>query len=250
MSKQLLTSMVSAAIVAGTMSAPSAVLAGDSPHTFSANVAMTTDYRFRGISQNDEDFAIQGGFDYEHQSGFYAGVWGSNVDFQIQTVDDASAELDIYAGFGGDISDTGIGYDVGILRYEYPNADSSLNYEFTEVYGSLSYSWTEALSTTLSLADTSDYFGGSDDATYWNIAADYDLGNDWTVGGSVGGQDVDDNATWGTPDWNDYKLYVGKSFKGFDFELAYVDTDLSNRECFGGSDWCDDTAVFTVSKSF
>ena len=59
---------------------------------------MTTDYRFRGISQNDEDFAIQGGFDYAHDSGFYAGLWASNVDFQIQTVDDASAELDIYAG--------------------------------------------------------------------------------------------------------------------------------------------------------
>jgi len=246
MRKQLLTSMIAAAVVAGAMAAPSVAVAEDG---FSANVAMTTDYRFRGISQNDEDFAIQGGFDYAHDSGFYVGIWASNVDFQIQTVDDASAEVDIYAGFANELGN-GISYDVGVLTYQYPNADSSLDYDFTEVYGKLSYNWTEALSTTAHLAYTSDYFGGSDDATYFSVAADYDLGDDWTVGGSVGHQSVDDNATWGTPDWNDYKAYVGKSFKGFDFEVALVDTDLSKSECFGGSDWCDSTVTFTVAKSF
>ena len=246
MKKQLLTSMVSAAVIAGTMAAPSIATAEDG---FSANVAMTTDYRFRGISQNDKDFAIQGGFDYAHDSGFYVGIWASSVDFQIQTVDDASSEVDLYAGFANDFGN-GIGYDIGVLTYQYPNADGSLDYDFTEVYGSLSYNWTDALATTAYLAYTSDYFGGSDNATYFSIAADYDLGNDWAVGASVGHQSVDDNATWGTPDWNDYKAYISKSFKGFDFELALVDTDLSDRNCFGGSDWCDSTAIFTVSKSF
>ncbi|MCW8962983.1 MAG: TorF family putative porin [Gammaproteobacteria bacterium] len=246
MKKQLLTSMISAAVMAGAMAVPSVAVAEDG---FSANVAMTTDYRFRGISQNDEDFAIQGGFDYAHDSGFYVGIWASNVDFQIQTVDDASAEVDIYAGFANELGN-GISYDVGVLTYQYPNADSSLDYDFTEVYGSLSYNWTEALSTTASIAYTSDYFGGSDDATYFSVAADYDLGDDWTVGGSVGHQSVKENTTWGTPDWNDYKAYVGKSFKGFDFEVALIDTDLSKSECFGGSDWCDSTVTFTVAKSF
>jgi len=241
MKKQLLTSMVSAMVVAGSLAAPTIATASG----FSANVAMTTDYRFRGISQNDETFAIQGGFDYAHDSGFYAGVWGSNVDFQIQTVDDATAELDLYAGFGGEFSDYGIGYDVGVLHYEYPNADGSLNYDFTEVYGSLSYKWF-----TVSYAHTGDYFGGSGDADYLNLAADFEFEDDWSAGASIGHQSVEENATWGTPDWNDYKAYVGKSYKGFDFEVALVDTDLSDRECFGGSDWCDSTVTFTVSKTF
>ena len=246
MKKQLLTSVASAALVAGGLSVP----AVSSASGFSANVGMTSDYRFRGISQNDKDFAIQGGFDYAHDSGFYAGIWASSVDFQIQTVDDASSEVDLYAGYGGEFGDSGIGFDVGVLTYQYPNADSSLDYDFTEVYGGLSYSWTDEFSMGLNVAYTSDYFGGSDDATYVSISGDYDLGNDWSVGASYGHQSVDDNATWGTPDWDDYKVYVGKSLGGFDFELAAVGTDLSDRECFGGSDWCDDTVVFTVSKSF
>ena len=250
MKKTGITSAVSAVVMMSAISMPAAQADITEGWTASANVGMTSDYRFRGISQSDEDFAIQGGFDWAHDSGFYVGLWASNVDFEIQTVDDAQAELDVYAGFGGEFGDSGIGYDIGVLDYNYPGASGRLNYDFTEVYGSLSYSWTEAFSTSLSLAYTSDYYGGSDDATYWNVAADYDFGNDWMVGGSVGGQDVDDNATWGTPDWNDYKLYVATSFKGFDFDVSWIDTDLSNRQCFGGSDWCDDALVFTVSKSF
>ena len=62
----------------------------------SANVALTSNYIFRGQTQNNEDPALQGGFDFEHGSGFYAGVWGSNVDFG----GDESTELDFYGGWG------------------------------------------------------------------------------------------------------------------------------------------------------
>ena len=68
MNKQFLTSMVSAAVIAGAIAAPSVAMAEDG---LSANVGMVTDYRFRGISQTDESFAIQGGFDYAHDSGFW-----------------------------------------------------------------------------------------------------------------------------------------------------------------------------------
>ncbi|MDD3529832.1 MAG: TorF family putative porin, partial [Gallionellaceae bacterium] len=58
-----------------TLSLP--VLAEDGPHSITGNLAFVSDYAFRGISQTDEDPAIQGGFDYAHASGFYLGVWGS-----------------------------------------------------------------------------------------------------------------------------------------------------------------------------
>jgi len=211
----------------------------------SANIALTNEYRFRGISQSDEAFAIQGGFDYENENGFHAGIWSSSVDFQVQTVEDASTELDVYAGYGGEIGSSGIAWDIGFLHYNYPNADSSLNYNFTEINGSLSYQWL-----TLFVAHTSDYFAGSGAADYINLAAEFGLANEWSAGASLGHQSVDDNAAWGTPDWSEYKLFVGKSYGGFDYELAYIDTDLSSSECFGGSDWCDGTVTIAVSKSF
>jgi len=210
----------------------------------SGNVAITSDYRFRGISQNDQAVAIQGGFDFEDESGFYAGVWASSVDFQITTVDDATAEMDIYAGYGGEFGDSGIGYDVNILHFAYPNSEGTLNYDFTELTVGVSY---EIFS--FSISRTSDYFAGSGEGTYYNLSAEYPFDDDWTVSASIGQQDVEDNLAWGTPNWRDYKVAISGSLGSLDAEIAYIDTDLSEAECFGGSDWCDATVTFTLSKS-
>ncbi|RLA04592.1 MAG: hypothetical protein DRQ47_03145 [Gammaproteobacteria bacterium] len=238
--KSKLSLAISTSLLASSLLASTAVQAD-----IEANVALTSDYRYRGISQNDQTIAIQGGFDYGHESGFYAGIWSSSVDFQIQTVDDATAEVDIYAGYGGDFGDSGFGWDVGFLHYDYPNSDGSLNYNFTEVNGTLTYEWL-----TVFYAHTSDYFAGSGAADYISAAADFEFGDDWTAGASIARQAVEENDTWGTPDWYDYKIYVGKTFQGLDFELAFIDTDLSNSECFGGSDWCDSTVTITMAKTF
>lgn len=104
----------------------------------SGNAAVTTDYRFRGVSFSDEDIAIQGGLDLEHESGFYAGIWGSSLeedDDEIllfaqpglvqpeiyKTGNFGHTEIDIYVGWSGEIS-SGVGLDVGVLYYIYPNA--------------------------------------------------------------------------------------------------------------------------------
>ncbi len=66
----------------------------------SGNVSMASDYIFRGVSQTDNQMAVQGGFDYEHESGAYIGTWASNVDsnfFDNHT--DPEIELDLYAGY-------------------------------------------------------------------------------------------------------------------------------------------------------
>ncbi|PCJ46194.1 MAG: hypothetical protein COA74_06190 [Gammaproteobacteria bacterium] len=238
--KTKLLAVIWGAVLSSSLLVPDTLLAGAS-----ANVAMTNDYRFRGISQNDKSFALQGGFDYQDTSGFYAGVWSSSVDFQIQTVDDASTELDIYAGWGGEFKDSGLSWDIGFLHYNYPAADSSLRYNFTEVNSTVSYQWL-----TVFYAHTNDYFAGSGTADYINISAGFELQDDWSVGVSLGHQAVENNSAWGAPDWNDYKIYVAKSYEGFDFELAFIDTDLKNSECFGGSDWCAGTVTLAISKSF
>ena len=129
MLKKTLLSAAAVAVFAGGASVASA----EESYSISGNVALTSDYRFRGISQSDEDIAIQGGFDFEHESGFYVGTWGSSVDFDTNgPCCDGSLELDIYAGFGGAFNEDW-GYDVGVLAYLYPGDDGQEGDYFLEL---------------------------------------------------------------------------------------------------------------------
>jgi len=125
-------SMIAAALLAG---------AGVAQAELSANIATVSNYYFRGITQTDDKAAIQGGIDYSHESGLYAGTWMSNVDFGN---DKANAEIDLYAGFGSDIGDTGLSYDVGTIYYWYPGAGGEQqggDIDYAELYGSLGWKW-------------------------------------------------------------------------------------------------------------
>ncbi|EDZ63342.1 protein belonging to CHP02001 [Sulfurimonas gotlandica GD1] len=97
----------------------------------SANVAMASNYVWRGMTQSADSPAIQGGIDLDYK-GLYVGAWGSNVKF---TGSDASMELDAYAGYKNEIA--GIGYNIGYIQYAYPNDSKALN--FGEAYIGLSY---------------------------------------------------------------------------------------------------------------
>ncbi len=101
----------------------------------SGNVTLATDYVFRGISQTDNQMAIQGGLDYAWDNGFYVGTWASNVDSSFfDNGRDPQIELDMYGGYSGEYDD--FGYDVGYLRYQYPSSD---NVNTNEVYVSGTY---------------------------------------------------------------------------------------------------------------
>ena len=96
----------------------------------SANVTFASDYVWRGMTQSDGP-AIQGGFDFEAESGFYAGIWGSNVNFN----DGAGSELDYYAGYGFSVGDVGV--DIGYIAFDYPENQTGLDFE--EIYSGLSF---------------------------------------------------------------------------------------------------------------
>ena len=243
------------------LSTPVAVYADDSPHEFSANVALSTDYRFRGISQTTEDPALSGGFDYSYTPfGFYAGVWASNLDFAEPTFDTGSGavndtadlEIDFYGGFAGEFP-MGVGWDIGGLYYAYPGSDTGTyanDYDYFEVYGSLSYDF-GSFNVGGGLNYSPDYFAESGDATYLRGDVGIPLPvADLSLSGHVGHQWIDDNATFGTPDYLDWHVGISKEIGAFTFDISYVDTDLSDTDCFGGTDFCDATAIFTVSSSF
>jgi len=185
----------------------------------SGNVALTTDYVWRGVSQNLEDPAIQGGFDYAHDSGFYAGVWGSSVDFQGPE----STEVDVYGGWSTEF-DGGFGIDVGFIEYLYFGGDNASDINFTEYYVGVSYA---GFGVTYYIGDEGDD----------NIEVSY--GYDFESGFSLG-------ATYA--DFDSYEYFqagISGEVGGIGLDLSYWDT-----EGLEGDPLADSRVVFTISKEF
>ncbi len=226
-------------LAATTLFAASSAMAWESEdgqHSTSASVALSSEYIWRGISQTDGDPAISGSFDYAHSSGFYAGTWASSYDFD----DEASSEIDVYAGFSGAFGESGIGYDVGVLRYMFPGED----YNWNEVYGSLSYSIFN-----LGVAYSSDTLGSDEDGYYYSLDAAYDLPMGLNLYGGVGLYDADENTfADGIDDYSHYWVGVSKDLAGFTFDLSYQDTESDAEDIYG--DRAEETFLFSVSKSF
>jgi uncharacterized protein (TIGR02001 family) len=206
-----------------------------SPHTFTSNVNLVSDYRFRGLEQTWGKPALQGGFDYTHASGFYAGVWGSNVSGNSYA--GGNLELDVYAGYNGKLGGD-FGWTAGGYGYYYPGANNdeqatpganSQSYDTLELNAGLSWKW---ISYKLSYAAT-DYFGaniktgyaGDTQGTlYHDLSVNYPLLSDLTLGLHAGHTDYKDDLTSGVnPDYTDYKLGVTKTFQGgWSVAAAYV----------------------------
>ena len=91
----------------------------------SGNLGLTSDYRFRGISQTQNAPAVHGGVDYTHSSGLYIGNWNSSVSSQLYT-NGAGVESDVYAGYKKDIY-KGLTIDLGSYNYFYPRATTTAN---------------------------------------------------------------------------------------------------------------------------
>lgn len=107
------------AVSSAAFAAEEAAKPAESSFSVTTNIGFVSDYYTRGVSQSWHKPAVQGGFDVAHSSGFYAGVWGSNVT--PNTYPDANVELDAYAGYNGSVPGVeGLGYTVGAIGYFYP----------------------------------------------------------------------------------------------------------------------------------
>ncbi len=225
--------------VAGALASPMFAVAADapaSPHTFTGNMTFATEYLYRGIAQTRGKPALQGGFDYAHSSGLYAGIWGSNISWINDGTPGASAslEVDIYGGYKGAITDD-IGFDVGVLTYNYPGSDKTptgwIKPDTTEVYGALSWKWL-----TLKYShSTTPLFGWynpvsgkkSRGSGYLELNAAYDLGDGWGINGHVGHQTV---RNYSDASYTDYKM-GGTKDVGFGVVGAAYSTTNANDSC-------------------
>jgi len=218
-----------------------------SQHSFSATVTGASDYVFRGITQTDEEFAIQGSMDYSHSSGVYVGAWASNIDFGDGNGE--SSELDIYGGFANSIE--WLDYDAGFIYYNYPGVGSSRNFDYVEAAFSIGHDFGFA-ATSVGFNWSPDNFGESGDAVYvWgdvSVPSPVEMPLPLSLDMHIGHQDIDKNATFGFPDYLEWSLGLSTSVQGFDLSITYHDTDLKDSE--GAQDIADSRAVFAVSRSF
>jgi len=241
----------------------------DVPGKFTANVGLTSEYIFRGISQTDDSPAIQGGFDWALEKvggmpfGLYVGLWGSNVNFHSTNADIGSAkgnslESDWYAGVQGTVWN--VNWKFGGIYYLYPTLPHDSHFNYFEIATSLNYDFGPAAGT-LMYNYSPDFFAGTGPGHY--IAAKLDIPIwKFTLSPIVGHQSVARNWRAGTPDWWHYGAGLSTMIAGFSTTLAVSDTNISESQCSpyvvanngGGTnpvnDACGPQVTVTVSRSF
>lgn len=266
---------VLASTVCSVLALSSAAQAAETPtHSVTGNFGIFSNYVFRGVTQTSEKPALQGGFDYAHGSGLYAGTWGSNISWLSDAGAAAngytasSMELDLYGGYKGAFGKSDFGYDVGAIYYYYPGEQRRgfVNANTAEVYGALSWKWITAK---VSYA-VSEYVGFQDtEGTYYgDLSANVPVGETGiTLMAHVGYLMVDgdtaaacvlptstgplcsNNDAWGYTDWK-----LGASYalpQNFTIGAFYTDTSAERIPyTLNGRNWAEKQAAVYVQKTF
>lgn len=215
------------------------------------NVALVSDYRFRGFSQSGENAAIQGGINLNHESGFYVGTWGSSISFAGNT------EIDLFAGYTHELV-PGITADVGLLYYLYPKHGGG-DTDFFEPYVNLTgaigpatvkvgvnYAWSQA-----ALGDNSAIYVHAEPSIGipgTPISLDAHVGYAKSNGfpGGFGA----DHHVW------DYAIGGAVAYKNLSFGVHFVDTDEARYRTgvlagTGAEDvGADGAVIFSLTASF
>lgn len=212
--------------------------------TVTGSVGLTSDYRFRGVSQSDRDMAVQGGITVSHESGLYVGTWASNLA-GWGTFGGANMELDLIGGYKASIGN-GATLDVGLVWYMYPGGAKDT--DFAESYAKLSGT-TGPLSLTAGMAYAPKQYalanvsaaansrGQKEDNLYlWGDGTMGIAGTPFTakahIGHSDGNPGLGPNGTSVTPTGHywDWSLGVDTTWRNLTLNLSYVDTDISKSD--------------------
>ena len=194
-------------------------MADESAPAVTGNVALARNYIWRGMTQTKDEAAISGGFDLVLDSGLYAGVWGSNVDFDAND----NIELDYYGGYS---RETGaLSYDLGYIDYNYPGGSG----DFEE--------WYLGLGITAGTVDLGATFSfGLDNA---NDNIELSAGTELSgIGLGITLGDYDNSGKYTV-------VSASKEIGGLELSLAWSDFDADS-----GNSSDEDAVTFTVAKSF
>ncbi|MBU3588644.1 TorF family putative porin [Polynucleobacter sp. 80A-SIGWE] len=260
------------ATAAFAQSAPAAAPEAPEVSPITANVSLVSDYRYRGVSQSNLKPAIQGGFDYAHESGFYIGNWNSSISW-VNNINSgsvaSSVEMDFYAGLKKELIGEGFASDLGVLQYYYPTTGNftgtNVNPNTTEIYAAQNYTFgpvTGFLKFSYAVTNT---FGNqnSSGSYYPDLTVNYDTGI-WGLGvnAHVGYQyiagTVDGTSNSSLYSYTDWKLGVTKDFGGgLSLAAAYIGTNAGknssgvyNYVSPTGKNLAGSTGVLTLTKTF
>ena len=228
-----------------------------SPHSFTGNVSLASEYSYRGISQSDNKPALAGGADYSHASGAYVGAWASTIKWLEETsvYDKSQVEVDVYGGYKLELAKD-VTVDVGVLRYLYPGDKNvgMVSPNTTEVYAALNYAFAGVKYS----HSTTNLFGAADSkgSGYLDLYVNYDLPIGVQLNLHVGKQNVKNSSAF---DYTDYKIGVTKDFGFASGAIAYIattgdaiDTAKAGDALNGTSleDWYKGRLVATLTKNF
>lgn len=217
-------------------------MASEEASPFTANVSLLNNYLYRGISQTGGKTAVQGGFDYEHSSGLYAGVFGTNSSFfnnlyldraGAEGAVNSSMELDMYFGYKNHVAKD-FNYDLGFLRYNFPGdyGPGVTKGDTNEVYAGFGYKKWVNLKYSYSLGNT---FGVSHarGTNYVEVNANIPIPvvEGLALGLHAGKQTFKGatadaaTAAGATPTYSDYKVGLTKEIDDYELSVAYSKTN-------------------------
>ena len=219
---------------------PLTVLSTTAAANWSTTITAASDYTFNGVTQTDNDPALQASLDYAYDNGVYAGVWASNVDFG----DDTDFELDAYVGRYIQLNEQ-VSLDYGIAYYTYQGNNSDGNY--AEAYTKFGYA-SDYGQTDLNFWYSWDYFGTGAGHVISMIAHTYELAPNHAIRASFDISNSLDGEKWAwdvnqKKSYKHYRLAYQTSYEGFGIEVAAENTSLDY-------DYADERIVLAISRTF
>ncbi len=212
-------------------------VAGVGPDHFGGRLTLTTDYVFRGVSHSREKPALQGGLDFNHDSGFFAGIWGSNVEFPTGGNREVPGplEIDIYLGIDRELGRDWSGVAT-LVRYGYSSSDFSYN----EAIVGLRYR--EQIAAFVAYTDSA--FGSDEPSFTLELSALYPAPFHLDLSVGLGYSDLDDPFGHSYSFW---KLGVSRTLSRFTVDLGYFGTEEAARNIWG--ELADDRLVLSVTAA-
>ncbi len=225
--------------------------------TITGNVAIATDYAFRGLSQTDANPAVQGGVDASFGS-FYAGAWASNVDFGFGD----SIELDLYSGYKFPIGPVAL--DVGVIGYLYPGAaDDGISQgtgelDYYEGYAKGSFAPADGFTIGGAAYWSPDFTAETGAAYYVELNGGYTFSPSFAVSGAIGYQDIEDiDGVFAGTDGDSYSTWnIGGTYSnwGLGFDLHYIGTSIDGADpivasAFTTEQKADDRVIFSIRRT-
>jgi uncharacterized protein (TIGR02001 family) len=219
--------------------------------TINGTATLVSDYRFRGISQTDKNFALQGSITATHESGLYASVWGSSIDDYIAAGGDQ--EVDLIAGYKKTFGGTTV--DAGGIYYYYPGSSQIIpnyNSDFFEAYGSVSQAIgpvTAKVAVNYAPSQAAlDYGFGKEDNLYANLGLSTSVSG---IGLSAGiGRTFTKSFLSGGIKYTDWSVGASYTTGPLTLGVTYVDTNASGFNPLSGKDIYKGGFLGTLGVSF